>query len=238
VIENLEDVPSYVRPEIAASERRTREAGGEGPLQYVGAGMFGIVFCDAWRTAWKAFRYEEGKLEHLKFLRGVLEEEYEWLRDAAGTSIASNVAQVTAMHPEQLVLERECVQGRPGGWAEGKRLAELHTKISKVMELQGWGAPEFKEDSYIIEKTGTPRLVDISLTSRLGMTLARYAEDVLSGRRESADSWNDLAFFIIREIPYKTIPDEIARDLVQRLVQRDPTIAKRFVLPRGWRTLE
>jgi len=237
MIENPQDVPSYMRLEMPASEKRTREAGGEGPLWYVGAGMFGIVFCDAWGTAWKAFRYEEGKPEHLKFLRGKLDEEYEWLRDAAGTAISKYVARVTAMHPEQLVLERECVQGRPGGWAEGKKLAELHTKIGQVMELAGWSAPEFKEDSYIIEKGGTPRLVDISLTGRLGMTLVQYVEDVLSGR-ESADSWNDLAFFIIREIPYKTIPDKVARDLVQRLIQRDPTIAKRFVLPSGWKTVE
>jgi hypothetical protein len=195
--------------------------------------MYGIVFCDAWGAAWKAFRYEQGKPEHLLFLRGVLEEEYEWLRDAAATSIASNVAQVTAMHPDQLVLERECVQGRPGGWSEGKTLADLHRKISKVMELVGWSAPEFKEDSYIIEKTGKPILVDISLTNRLGMTLAHYVEAVLSGR-PSAFSWHDLGFFIIREIPYKTIPDEVARDLVQRLVNLDPSITHSFTLPRGW----
>lgn len=237
MIENPQDVHTHVRVELPASERRVRAAGAAGPLWYVGAGMYGIVFCDAWGTAWKAFRYEQGKPEHMLFLRGVLEEEYEWLRDAAATPIASNVAQVTAMHPDQLVLERECVQGRPGGWSEGKKLADLHTKISKVMELVGWSAPEFKEDSYIIEKNGTPRLVDISLTKRLGMTLARYVEDVLSDRRESSDRWRDFAFYILREIPYKTIPNEIARDLVQRLVKRDPSIAKSFSLPKAWGVL-
>lgn len=227
MIENPQEVPSFIRGELAASEKRTRAAGGDGPLWYVGAGMYGIVFCNAWGTAWKAFRYEEGKPEHLLFLRGVLSEEYEWLRDAAGTVIAHNVARVSAMHPEELVLERECVQGRPGGWSEGKKLHALHDKIGKAMEVVGWSSPEFKEDSYIIESDGTPKLVDISLTNRLGMTLARYVEEVLAGR-ESSHSWHDLAFFILREIPYKTIPEKVTRDLLDRLAKLDPAIVKAF----------
>lgn len=234
MIENHKEVPSFIRGELAPSERRARLAGAEGPLWYVGAGMYGLVFCDAWGTAWKVFRYEEGEREqHLLFLRGVLEEEYEWLHDAAATSIASNVARVGAMHHKEIVLERECVQGRPGGWGEAQRLYDLHKEISRVMEPAGWSAPEFKEDSYIIETDGTPRLVDISLVNRLGMTLARYVEDVLQGR-ESYHDWLDLAFYILREIPYKTIPEEIARDLLARMVERDPKIAKSLSLPREW----
>jgi hypothetical protein len=199
--------------------------------------MYGIVFCDAWGTAWKAFRYEAGNPRHLIFLRDVLEEEYEWLRAAAGTSIADSVAKVMAMHPEHVVLERECVQGWPGGWSEGKRLRDLHAAIEKAMEPLGWTAPEFKENSYIIGKNGTPTLVDISMAQRLGMNLVRYVEEVLTGTRTSPETWHDHAFFILREIPHKTIPDEVARHLVQRLVKRDPSIAKSFSLPKAWGVL-
>jgi hypothetical protein len=96
----------------------------------------------------------------------------------------------------------------------------------------GWTAPEYKESSYIYElETGIPHLVDISQAQRIGMNLARFVDDVLEGRRQTHNTWHDLAFFVLREVPYKTIPEDTMRRLLSRLAELDPRIEKSFVLP-------
>lgn len=234
MITNIEAVRQEFREEVFRAEERARRAGAEGPLEVAGIGMYGIVFCDERNHAWKAFRREHASEQNLVFLREELDEEYEWLLDAARTSIAENVARAFAAHREEIVLERECVQGFPGGWADSTALGRLHGEIEKAMVPMGWTAPEFKENSYVYEfGTGIPHLVDISMAQRIGVNLARYVKDVLEGRRKTNNRWHDLAFFVIREIPYRTIPEDVWRPLLARLVELDPEIKKSFSLPSG-----
>lgn len=235
MIVNIKAIEPGYREEILRAEESARRVGAEGPLEYIGMGMFGIILCDERNHAWKVFRHPAVPTEEESlFIRNELNEEYEWLRDAATTAIAEKVARVYAMHPEEIVLERECIRGSPGGWSQSSELHRLHVEIERAMVPLGWTAPEFKEDSYVYEfGTSAPHLVDISLVQRIGMNLARFTEDVLEGRRRTHHRWRDLAFYILREIPYKTIPPDLSNRLLARLVERDPEIRTSFTLPAG-----
>lgn len=209
---------------------RAIKSGAPTPLEYVGAGMYGIVLCDVNDHAWKVARVPKVDPDH-DFNLDSVATEYEWLRDAAQSPIARNVAMVYAIHEDQLVLERECVRGRAGVWADDRKLHELHDRIAKAMIPRGWTAPEFKENSYIIRDDGTPVLVDISMALRVGENLTGYVEDVLAGRRRTHESWRDLAYAVLGEMRKKTVPEDVARDLWGRLVEKDPDIRKSFSFP-------
>lgn len=228
LLSNPELVPLHVRDEIGDAAHRAAAAGARLPLEFMGVGMYGIVFCGREGHAWKVFRM--GPEGPSRFIFDVLTGEFEWLRDAAETPISGNVAKVFAVHPDEVVLERECVPGTPGGWADERSLWDLHVSIEKAMVPVGWSAPEFKGSSYIIREDGTPVLVDISMAQRLGMNIAGYVEDRLAARREGHETWHDLAFFVLREIREKAIPKEYGMDLVRRLNERDPSIKEGFSL--------
>ena len=234
-LSNPERIPPYARNEMPAATDRAISAGATPPLEFMGVGMYGLVFCGREGHAWKVFRLVKG--ERSSFVFDAMTLEYEWLRAAAETSFSGNVARVFAVHPEEVVLERECVPGVPGAWSDETRLWDLHRAIEKEMVPLGWTAPEFKGSSYILRGDGTPVLVDISMAQRIGMNLAGYVEDRLSGRREGHESWHDLAFFILREIREKTIPKPHGMSLVLRLNERDPSIREGFSLEgRGSRS--
>jgi len=226
-----EHVRPSVRPYIPEAYGRAIRAGARPPLIYVGAGQYGIVFCDEEGHAWKVARIQaDAPASHRLFMLESVASEYEFLRDAAKTEMARNIAKVYAIHPEELVLERECVNGRPGGWAEDSKLRNLHHRIWDAMIPAGWTAPEFKEDSYIIRPDGQPVLVDISMVMRVGENLAGWIEDVLDGRRKTKDRWHDLAFFLLRERREGTVDPWRANPLLKRLIEKDPEIVRDFNL--------
>lgn len=229
-LENPREIPSFILPEIPSSMMRAMAAGARPPLRYAGAGMFGIVFKDHWERAWKVGRVSKGEPRELLFMRDVVTSEYEWLTAAAQSEISHHVPEVYAMHGEQLVLEREFIEGRPGAWSDDRRLHELHGKIEAAMLPRGWTAPEFKENSYIIRPDNTPVLVDISMAMRVGMNLAGYVEAVLAGL-PSHESWSDLAYSILSETRHVTIPKDLTRRLLERLIERDPEISRGFTMP-------
>lgn len=220
-------IPASVNPELPDAEARAHEAGAPDVLDLIGVGMYGIVFCDERGHAWKVGRLEKPSSDR-SWIREALADEYEWLRDAKATSIDKNVAQAYAYHQGPVVLERECVSGRPGGWNDERKLHELHGRIEKVMLKNGWNAPEFKADSYIFRNDGTPVLVDASSALRVGENLARFVEDALEGRRKTRETWSTLAFYLLREMHEKTVPPARALPLLDRLVERDPEIRKSF----------
>ena len=220
-------IPASARLEMPDAERRAHEAGAPEALEIIGVGMYGIVFCDDRGHAWKVGRLEKPDSDRT-WIREALGEEAEWLHDASASPIAKHVAKVYAYHAGPVVLERECVSGTPGGWSDGGKLRKLHNEIFDAMLPLGWTSPEFKEDSYIFTKDGTPVLVDASMAHRVGENLARYVEDVLESRRKTRDRWHDLAFYLLREMREKTVPRARGLALLERLSELDPEIRKSF----------
>lgn len=230
---NLHAVPVGIRGEVVALVRAAREAGALGTLDYVGVGAYGMVFCDEDGHAWKVARgaREPSGADQDEWMREQFATEYEWLRDAADSPMADHVAQGYAYHAGPVVVERECVFGRPGGWADEHGLFELHREIERAMIPLGWTAPEFKGDSYIIEESGRAKLVDISMAQRVGENLAGWVEDVLAGRRKTRENWHSLAFFLLREMREKTVPEEEGCRILKEIVRRDPEVERGFTLP-------
>lgn len=232
LVENPEAVQAFLRAELPGIVGRAVSAGAEGPLHYMGAGAFGAVLCDADARAWKVARFQkEPSPKHALFMGEQFSNEYEWLWAAGASPISGYVPAVYDFHPEEVVLERECVFGRPGGWADEARLFRIHKEIEEAMIPIGWTAPEFKGDSYIIEGSGVPKLVDISMVQRVGANLAGWIEEVLDRKRQTHENWHSLAFYLLREMREKTLSGEEACPLLFRLVEEDPAIAKGFSLP-------
>lgn len=232
ILENFRDIPNFIVPEIKDSLARAMKAGAPPPLRYAGAGMYGVVFADRWERAWKVARITDFSAQYRDslFMLDSVTAEYEWLRAAAQSEISRHVPEAYAMYAEELVLEREYIPGHPGTWAAMKELSDLHDKIQAAMLPRGWTAPEFKENSYIKTSGGTWVLVDISMAMRVGMNLAGYVEDVLAGR-PSHESWRDLAFAPLSEMRHKTVPGDVAKKLIYRLIERDPEIRVAFSIP-------
>lgn len=158
--------------------------------------MTSVVFCDANGVGWKVGRVDNPTT------RRFLEDEAEWLQDAARVpDVREHVVAVTSYHPEQVAIERECVDGRPGGWSQESALHDLHWHIERAMVPHGWTAPEFKADSYVMSDGGKRAvMVDASMPSRVGANLLRYARDLMDGRkRPGFQRPDDLAFYIGRE---------------------------------------
>jgi hypothetical protein len=227
----LEYIPKIVREEIRDAVERTLDAGAEGPLDYVGAGAYGIVLCDERNHAFKVGRMSPSKPSYeVEFISESLGTEFEFLRDAAQSSMAGHVARAYRFHPAEIVIERECVQGRPGVWGDDSRLHKIDKAIDQAMRPLGWTGPEFKEDSFIIKGDGREVLVDASMAVRIGMNLANWVQDVLEGRRKTRDDWQSIAYYVMSEIRHSEIPQELGYELIERLNERDPKIKPGFGL--------
>lgn len=121
--------------------------------EFMGVGMYGVVLCDGKGRAFKVARYETPTSY------ASLEDEAEWLRDAAKVpAVAPHVARFRSWHPDEGVI---------------------HDLIRAEMIPNGWGAPEFKGDSYVLrESDGRPVLVDAGMAIRYGKNLLKYARAV------------------------------------------------------------
>lgn len=209
----MEYVPSVVRPEVDDAVRRALAAGAKPPLEYVGAGMVGLVLKDQKNRAFKVARH----VSPLHF--ELLEREYEWLRDAHRIDPERTVKPIR-FDPENLVLIKEYVEGRPYGWAPGS-VHQHFSELAKRMEKLDWGAPEFKDDSYIQTEDGFV-LVDAGMAQRLCQRFVRWLREVLNGKRHS---WSvgthpeDLAFLLRREVIEGCVDEKTAEKLYPLIEQ-------------------
>lgn len=203
---NPEDVPQVVARQIDSCVERTIEAGAKLPLTYLGAGMTAIVLCDERRHAFKAAR------SPTPTTYAGHEAEAEYLMTASSDArVRGKVAHFINWYPSLQVLERECVDGRPGGWGT-RGLREAFEYIQRVMKEHGWSGPEFKEDSFVQAERGLV-LVDAGFVYRHRENLVRYIEEVLAGKRMHPDPPSDLAF----ALRISMIDGEVAKDVGQRL---------------------
>lgn len=212
-ISNIDDISPGVLKGDAISDAayRALESGAQPPLEYIGAGATGIVFCDP-RFAFKVARHKSKR---------TLEDEAEWLETAATIpEVSSSVALIDHWDPSHNVIVRECVRGSRGTWGGSGKIHELWDRIAPYMLAEGWTMPELKEDSVIFDDSGNPKIVDAGMVSRVSNRLLKYVDAILDGRI-NPDGYEDhstLAFYVRREFGQKPpMDEEHARRLLERL---------------------
>ncbi len=196
--------PAVVAPELAEAGDRAIKAGATEPLTYIGAGMTGIVFLDSKGLGYKVYRWLSDST------RSMAVDEFEWLV-AAQPVLESRVVRVMGFDENNLVLIREFIKGRPGRW--GSNLYDHHRALEQAMLPHGWGAPEFKEDSYVFPEDSpkTPVLVDASMARRVGDVLLAYVDEIITGVRPwLIERPEDLGFALRAEASNGTISREDA----------------------------
>ena len=213
-------IPAVVLPQMPDVVARAAAAGMPQGAEFMGAGMTGVVFCVG-AVAYKVARQASPTL------RRMLEEEAEWLAAAANVpTVAPHVAGVRRFDPGNVVIVRDCPRADPDEprWKWESAIFDLHRRIEQAMLPNGWTAPEFKPDSYVLT-SGGPILVDASMPSRVGNVLARYVEDLVEGERELGDERpSDLAFAVRREVG-QTLSQAEADRLQALLDRRWPGVA-------------
>ena len=214
VVTGFEFVPTIVRSELPDTTKRAMEAGAKPPLEFMGAGMTSIVFCDAQGIGWKVGRRESS--------RPTLREEAEWLFDASKVPyVKDHVAKIRAFHEGPIVIERECVQGQAGRWGMwGDNTYDVHEEIRKRMKPAGWTAPEYKQDSYVMTKDRGWVLVDASMPTRLGHKLVEKIEGLMDGSIEAeayTDRPSDYRFHVRMEMQSGSIPADQGQAILDRL---------------------
>ena len=216
----------FVEPELDEAERRARAAGAQGELEFVGAGMTGIVMCDA---TGHAFKVSRRAIARPKQDTGVVAEEAAWLQQAAKLpEVAKHVARGVRYDAHNHVLVRECLvprKSRERHRINETRLRALHDRIGAAMRQQGWSAPEYKPDSYVYTRDRGPVLVDAGFAHRDGAALVRDVLDALNNRRalEWRESPVNLAWQLRMERD-KSIPAPVANKLLKRLQALDPAV--------------
>lgn len=207
-------VPAVVLPQMPDVVARAAAAGMPAGAEVMGAGMTGVVFCvgdEAFKVARQASTT----------LRRMLSDEAEWLAAAAAVpDVAPRVARIRRFDPGNVVIVRDCPRADPEEprWKWESALFDVHRAIEQSMLPNGWSAPEFKPDSYVLTSNG-PILVDASMPSRVGHVLSLYVEDIVEGERPLDDERpSDLAFAVRREVG-QTLPQEEA-DRLQALLER------------------
>ena len=212
-VSNLDDIPPGLLQGDAISDAayRALEAGAEPPLEYIGAGATGIVFCDPY-YAFKVARHRRGR---------TLDDEAEWLETASVIpEVRRHVAVIERWDPKHRVIVRECVRGNRGTWGASRKIHELWDQIAPYMLAEGWTMPELKEDSVIFDDDGNPKIVDAGMVSRVSNRLLGYVEAILDGRivPDEYEDHSTLAFYVRREFGQKEALDEKrAKLLLDRL---------------------
>lgn len=207
-------IPAEIRARAIA-------AGATPPLEFLGEGMTAIVLGDDADLAWKV--YKPWPPEYRDREQYAHEAEAEWLITASrDPDLAKYVPRNVRWHPREQVVERECIYGRPGGWGT-RWLREIFDILIPVMrERYGWGRPEFKEDSFVVEEdedqepTGRIILVDAGFPQRFDENLVQYVREVLAGRTPHEDI-QDLLYALRISVLDKDIAESVAEPLMRAL---------------------
>lgn len=189
---------------------RAIDAGAEGPLEYIGAGAEGVVFCDETSTAFKVGR--KG--------RGSLKAEADFLKKAGQIpAIKRSVAAFARFDAKNNVLVRECVRqsgeksGRPRRVSDSEAF-DMADRIQSVMKPYGFTAPERKGDSYIYVRGRGPVLVDGGFALPRGQELVKQALDVIN--KKTPGSLEDMRFALTIEEDV-TVPSKIVHKLIKKI---------------------
>jgi len=219
---NTDSVPDWALIDVVKTILRTARAGAALPIEFMGVGMTGVVYCDARGLAFKVSRRPTA--DAIEFFA----REAAFLEAAAQVPfVKDHVARLVAWRPDLGVIVRECPRGPYGfNYGRGKRsLHELHETIDRLMRPYGFSAPEFKEDSYVIVRGRGPVLVDAGFAHAIGRRTARRALDVASGRVASEDFMDSpeaQSFDVAMDAESGRIPVPIAVRILRRLAAAAP----------------
>ena len=168
----LEDAPAAVHAELPQAAARAVKAGARaGTLSLLGAGAEGIVFTDG-ASAYKVGRRGVSSRKHEANALEVLS------KDPRTKDLVPSFEKYDA---DTDTLVRAEVEGRPGGWGS-KGLWEAHQTIAKVLREHEFTAPEFKENSFVIEGD-KPKMIDIGYVQPIGKRAAAELNTKIKGLR-------------------------------------------------------
>ena len=206
-LENPDHVPERYEDDILGALERVRSStSAVMPLRYIGIGMTGVVFCDARGRGFKAARCTDVTS------RRFLDEEAAWLEVASTVpGVREHVARFVRYYPRHGILERECVHGSSVAYRRKDNRWEIHQRIRQAMAPYGFGAPEFKEDSYIHSRGRGWILVDASMPILMGARLVAHAVRVLRGLRVADERPVDVAYALRMEAGRTVNPERAAR---------------------------
>lgn len=152
----LDDAHPAVRDVVLELAERAVAAGADpSRLEYVGAGMEGVTFRDG-KRAFKVSRGERSLRNEADALSA--------LRDADHP----NVPRFYAYYPDLEVIVRQHIDGHPGGWGHQRQLHDVYLDISEVLHHADFSAPEYKEDSFVIDDRGHAYMVDLGFAYPIG----------------------------------------------------------------------
>lgn len=210
--------PAIPEGETASVLARLRKITKPGTnLIYVGAGMTSLVFCDDAGRAYKVARRPGHELE----------DEAEWLGVANQVpGLKARVAILYGYNPTLDIIVRSCPQPIDRSRQRRGKLWDLWREIGARIEPYGWTAPEFKEDSFVITRSG-PVLVDAGFVHRTGRRLLVHIKEILSGKRpmRKGDRWSDLAFALRREVGI-TLTNAQVTPTIAKIVALDPNASE------------
>lgn len=199
--------------ELEAAAVRAVKAGA-GPMEYMGAGAEGIVFCDG-DTAYKAGRPGRGTLA----LEAAFFEQANKIPGAR-----EHVAKFKRYDEANDVLVRECVRGKRLKWDQEDKVYNLSDALARVMAPYGFSAPERKPDSWVMVRGRGPTLIDGGFAHDRGQQLVKRVLDVLNKRRP-ATGWQNRLSTLVAGVEHereRTIPSKIADRLIARLQAAEP----------------
>ena len=205
-LSNPDDVDRIVLGDMDHIVERAMAAGAKAPLEYIGAGMTSVVL----RSGAQSYKVARNlsPTRHANF-----EDEAEFFAACMRVAwVREHVAELRGFDAQRLVIVKAYVPRDPTMRLSQYEhsLWEVHKKIERLMLPHGWGAPEFKNDSYIPTARGAV-LVDGTFTQRCGKTLLKYARDLLDGRRPWwTETPRDLGFALRMEVGRTLTPEEIA----------------------------
>lgn len=219
---DADEVPAKYRDEVIAAAARAERAGADGPLEFVGMGMEGVVFCDDAGRAYKVGR---------RLVTGAppqLATEAAFLKKAGQIpAIKQHVAKFYRYDAASDVIVRECV--RPKGTRRGGRNMpsddaawDMGDRIDKVMRPYGFTGPERKRDSFVYVSGRGLVLVDAGFALKRGHELVKEALDVANARQAVPRTKAQDLVWALEAERGGSVPAKVADPLIARLRAQTP----------------
>lgn len=218
---DTDEVPAKYRDEVATAATRAGAAGADGPLEYIGMGGEGVVFCDDAGRAYKVGRWRGADAS-------TLATEAAFLKKAGQIpTIKQHVAKFYRYDAASDVIVRECV--RPKGTRRGGRNMpsddaawDMGDRIDKVMRPYGFTGPERKRDSFVYVSGRGLVLVDAGFALKRGHELVKEALDVANARRVVPRAKAQDLVWALEAERGGSVPAKVADPLIARLRAQTP----------------